>query len=241
MQWFPDYNFILASKSPRRQELLKSLGIDFVIHTKDVEEISEECFNSRDELFDENVDESRKKELLTAIATYDDVKAYRTLEKFVDNATGEIKQWGILAMQESRMLLQNSLLDENQVFISTGLGGKGKKLRYFVVFISHDENSLLTSIQQKLVTDELIFELKKHEGEFESIDFTEGFASSLVMLPITVNIQQVFRNVIEECNQYGNFLRKDMVITNVKIMSRLEIIQLLQQKNKSSRNELDRE
>ncbi|MCW3084331.1 MAG: septum formation inhibitor Maf [Bacteroidetes bacterium] len=32
------YRFILASKSPRRQFLLKDLGIDFEVHTKDVDE-----------------------------------------------------------------------------------------------------------------------------------------------------------------------------------------------------------
>ncbi len=34
----PDYNYILASKSPRRQQLLRLLDIDFVVKTKDVEE-----------------------------------------------------------------------------------------------------------------------------------------------------------------------------------------------------------
>lgn len=34
-----DYNVILASKSPRRQQFLKDLDIDFTIETKDIEEI----------------------------------------------------------------------------------------------------------------------------------------------------------------------------------------------------------
>ena len=38
MHWFPDYNYILASGSPRRQILLKSLGIDFKVDIKEVEE-----------------------------------------------------------------------------------------------------------------------------------------------------------------------------------------------------------
>lgn len=38
MNWFPKYNFILASKSPRRQHLLKSLGIDFQVVVKEVKE-----------------------------------------------------------------------------------------------------------------------------------------------------------------------------------------------------------
>nr|WP_321355675.1 Maf family nucleotide pyrophosphatase [uncultured Draconibacterium sp.] len=38
MNWIPAHNYILASKSPRRQELLKSLGIEFQVKTKDVDE-----------------------------------------------------------------------------------------------------------------------------------------------------------------------------------------------------------
>lgn len=39
MMWFPKYNYILASKSPRRQQLLHSLGIDFEIRFNEVDEI----------------------------------------------------------------------------------------------------------------------------------------------------------------------------------------------------------
>lgn len=39
MKWFPKYNYILASKSPRRQQLLQSLGIEFEVKTSDVNEI----------------------------------------------------------------------------------------------------------------------------------------------------------------------------------------------------------
>ncbi|QIA08981.1 hypothetical protein [Draconibacterium halophilum] len=216
---------------------MKYLEFTKLLRSKD---ISEECFDAREELFDEEVDEERKKEILTAIAVYDDVKAYRTLEKYVEEGTGDMKQWGTLALQESRMLMHSSLLDEQQVFISTGLGGKGKKLRYFVVFLSVHENEMLSTTQQKLLKDELIFELNHHDGVFESMDFMEGFSSALVMLPITVEIKDTFQNIISECNQYGGFLREDMVITNVKVLSRGEIIQLIHQK-KNNNDELEEE
>jgi septum formation protein len=38
MNWLPNYNYILASKSPRRQELLNSLGINFEVIANEVEE-----------------------------------------------------------------------------------------------------------------------------------------------------------------------------------------------------------
>jgi len=204
-------------------------------------ELADEAFEQREELFDDAVEKDRKKEILTNLALYDDVKAYRTLEKFVKESKGVLKQWGILAMQESRMLLQSSLLDEQQVFISTGLGGKGKKLRYFVVFMNENREELLTETQQKLLKDELVFELKKHDGVFESMDFMEGFSSTLVMIPLTVDVKSVFQSIIDECNQYGGFLQEDMIITNVKVLSRGEIIQLIHQKKTENPDELDYE
>ncbi|MDB4582062.1 hypothetical protein N9164_02820 [Draconibacterium sp.] len=202
-------------------------------------DIADECFEDRESLFSPEISMERKKEILASIAGLDEVKAYRTIEKFVDKSDGEIKQWGILALQESRMLLQSSLLDEQQVFISTGLGGKGRMLRYFVVFINNVEHEMLSNIQQKLVKDELIYEVKGNAGEFESMDFMEGFSSALVMLPLMVDIKKVFQNVIDECNQYGNFLNEDMIVTNVKVMSRGEIIQLLHQSKSKKPDELE--
>lgn len=188
-----------------------------------------ETFENREQLFLPEISVERKKEILLSIAIIDDVKAFRTIEKFVGLAEGEIKQWAILAFQESRMLIQSSLLDEQLVFISTGLGGKGQKLRYYVVFINKNRELLLNAVQQKLLKNEVIFELNQHEGEFESMDFSEGFSTVLAMLPLQSDLKQIFRNIIDECNQYGGFLDDDMIVTNVKIMSRNEIIEMLKQ------------
>lgn len=199
-------------------------------------EMSEECFEKREELFFEDTGTARKKEILSALALLNDVKAYRTIEKFVKTAEGNLKQWAILSLQESRMLLQSTLLDEQQVFISTGLGGKGQKLRYFIVFVNNKINEILNSTQRKLLKDELIFELKDHEGEFEVIDFMEGYSTVQLMLPLKADLKKVLRSVIVECNQYGNFLSDDMIVTNVKVLSKGEIIQLLS-KNKNTDSE----
>ncbi len=187
-----------------------------------------DCFEHRNELFLEEVGFDRKREILITIAAIDDVKAFRTIERFVKESSGEIYQWAVLAMQESRMLLQSSLLDEQQVFISTGLGGKGQKLRYYVVFINRKPDGMLNRTQQKLLKDELLTELKSNDGEFETIDFTEGFSTALVMLPLQTDLKNIFRNIIEECNQYGDFLNDDMILTNVKMLSRSEISEMIQ-------------
>jgi len=189
--------------------------------------LTTECFENREQLFLPDVSSERKMEILLSIATIDDVKAFRTIEKFVGLTEGEIKQWAVLAFQESRMLIQSSLLDEQLVFISTGLGGKGQKLRYYVVFINKKRETILNATQKKLLKDEVIFELNKHDGEFESMDFSDGFSTVLAMLPLQSDLKNIFRNIIDECNQYGDFLDDDMIVTNVKIMSRNEILEML--------------
>jgi hypothetical protein len=191
--------------------------------------VAAECFENREELFAPGTSLARKKQILLSIAVLDDVKAFRTIEKFVGVAQGELKQWAILAFQESRMLIQSSLLDEQLVFISTGLGGKGQKLRYYVVFINKDRQGILNATQQKLLKNEVVFELDQNNGEIESMDFSEGFSTVLAMLPLQSDLKQIFRNIIEECNQYGDFLDEDMIVTNVKIMSRNEILEMLKQ------------
>ena len=184
-----------------------------------------------EKLFIPQTDLDTRKEILIGLAGIDDVKAYRLIERFLKDADKELRSWAVLAFQENRMLLQTSLLDEKQYFISTGLGGKNKKLRYYVVFINRERDNVLTGTQQKLVKDELIFNLKPDEGEFESIDFSEGFSSAQVLLPVTSDIKQVFSRVVEECNQYGDFLEEDMIITNVKILSRSEILEIINKQN----------
>ena len=198
-----------------------------------------ESFEHSEDLFSDEITEKRKREILLSIAAIDDVKAFRTIEKFAEIAGGELKQWAILALQESRMLIQSSLLDEQQVFISTGLGGKGQKLRYYVVFVNKNQNEILSGPQQKLLKDELIFELKQNDGEFETMDFSEGFSTVLVMLPLQSDLKNIFRNVIDECNQYGDFLDDDMIVTNVKIMSRNEIVEMLKNSRYHENEEFD--
>ena len=91
--------------------------------------------NEKDEIFNPELDRSKKKALFARLASLENVGAYRTIEKYLKEDHQDLRNWAILALQESRMLLESTLLDENQVFISTGLGGKGSLLRYFIVLI----------------------------------------------------------------------------------------------------------
>jgi hypothetical protein len=162
------------------------------------------------------------KEILITLAGIDDARAYRFIEEYVKVATVPLKDWAILALQESKMLLESSLLDENQIFISTGLGGKGNMLRYFVVIIGEGIDEF-EAFQRKMVASEFEFALKKNNCELEKIEFQEKFATLMALIPFDVPFQKVIRQTLEECNQYGNFIKPNFLVTNVKPLTLKEI------------------
>ena len=191
---------------------------------------SEMILQHQSDLFDPDVPLDEKKNLLVLLASQEKVEAFRTIEKYTKNPDPELRAWSILALQESRMVIQSSLMDEQQVYISTGLGGKGQKLRYFVVLIGRENDLEYTQIQKKLLKTELEFAVTKNDGELEEIGFESNFAVAVMLLPVKSDLQGLFLNVINECNQFGDFVRQDIIITNVKRMSADEIRKFVNRK-----------
>ncbi len=193
----------------------------------------EQVLREMHELYNPEYTEEQKKKLFARLASIENVKAYRFIEKYLNDGHQEIRNWAILALQESRMLLESKLLDENQVFISTGLGGKGSKLRYFVVLIRKDEGDL-TPLQQKIIRNEFEISLKKYKAEIENLDFPGPYATLLVIIPLRVPLKEVFREAIRECNQYGDFLRSNFIVTNVRELNLVEIEDFLRNQEQAN-------
>lgn len=175
----------------------------------------------------ENVD--TKKNLLVQLAGHDQVEAFRIIERFHKKTKGKLRKWAVLALQESRMILQSSLLGEQQVFISTGLGGKGQNIRYFIALMKKDMQTPFSETQTRIIKTEFSFFLNKSEGELENMRFEDEFALGSFLFPLKKNLQDIFRSFIEECNQYGDFLHEDVIITNVKTLSVEEVRKFLRQ------------
>lgn len=198
---------------------------------KDYPEISKQYIENINDLFDLEIDQEVKKRMLVVLATIDDVSVYRSIENFSKQDT-PLQKWGIIALQQSRMLLQSNLLDDPGVFISTGLGGHGLLLRYFCVFFYRIPGELQT-FQQNILKNETEAAIQAAQGTIESVEYKDDFCTMLLLLPLQTDLQPLFLGVIDECNQYGNFLHENMIITNVKKLSEEEIYQLLQNKDKS--------
>lgn len=205
------------------------LQMEYFEYSKKIKKelISEKILASKDQLFLPDLPEPARKKLLVQLASLEEVEAYRAIEKYLAGPEPALREWAILAFQESRMLLQSKFLDENQVFISTGLGGKGGGLRYFVVLIHKDGNSF-TELQQKIIRNEFEYTLKKHQGEIEAVNFEESFATLLTIIPIKSSIKEIFKEALAESNQYGDFLKANFIVTNVKKLSIEEIRDFIQ-------------
>jgi hypothetical protein len=191
---------------------------------------AEEIIERKEQIFDDSVTTDQKKILLVQLASVTHVEAYRTIERYLKEPDTNLYTWAYLALQANRMLLESNFLEENKVLITTGLGGKGDKLRYFIVFFTEDGSSIST-LQQKIIENELNFAFRRIGAEVEEIIFEDGFASVLTVVPMKVPVQVLFDRIVKECNEFGSFLFNDYIITNMKTLSIEEIREFLAIKN----------
>lgn len=177
-------------------------------------------------LYSVEIENEEKRALMVSLASIAKPEAYRILQRFIPLADESLREWAIMASQENRMLLETQLLDEQQVFISTGLGGKNGKLRYFVVIFSlSDQPFSLT--QQKLIQSDFEFVIKKYQSELEHIKFIKTYCTMVALVPLSTHVRLPFQMAIDECNSLGSFIKQGFLITNIKLLDEDEIDEIL--------------
>jgi len=186
----------------------------------------EHILSDEAKLYDNDISLEDKKTLLVRLASVEKPEAYRILERFMADAPVELRDWAIMATQESRMLLETHLLDEQQVYISTGLGGKDGKLRYFIVAFSEDEMPFTPS-QRKLIESEFSYSLRLNESEVEKLEFYDTYFTLVALVPLSVKVRLPFQMAIDECNSLGRFIKDAFIITNVKELDEFEIDEIV--------------
>lgn len=195
----------------------------------------DEVLKNRETIFRHDLTIDDKKHLLVQLANIDSIEAYRTLEKYIHGSPDQLRDWATLALQECKLLLESKLLDESQVLISTGLGGKGLKLRYFTVLLNVHGRSY-SSFEQKIISKEVHFFIKKSKGELEYVRFNKELCTILSIIPLQIPVQGLFDELVGECNQYGEFLNPDYIITNVRELTNSQIRKIIRRtriKNKT--------
>ena len=149
----------------------------------------DEVMNSVPRLSDIDVSIEDKKHILAQLACLRDVEAYRVLEKECRQFENEeLNTWSILAYNESKMILNGSLKNEQQIFISTGLGGKAGKFRYFVVLLPHEDIKTFSSFQKEFINKELEFTLTQNNSSLEKmLENSDDYLSGLLSVSNTTS------------------------------------------------------
>ena len=110
--------------------------LEHLIKSGDFKTLREDAIIHAQDLFDEAVDDERKKTLLILLSMVDDVSIYRSIESFQKQDT-PIKPWATsVATISNADSIQPA--GRSTVFVSTGLGGHDTLLRYFCVYIVNE-------------------------------------------------------------------------------------------------------
>lgn len=136
-----------------------------------------------------------KKYILSMLATSREVKAYRMLEDYVQHPDEDVSNWAYMALMESRISLESELSDEKQIYISTGLGGKGEKLRFYVLMLSRDRKPFL-EYQRKVIEREFAYFLPKADCEIERLTIGEQYVELVFLIPVRADIKLTLDKVI---------------------------------------------
>ena len=163
-----------------------------------------------------------KRRILAIFATSGSVLAYRLLERYVRLADREMQNWAYMALMEGRIILESEFSDEKQIYISTGMGGKGQKLRYYLL-VPAAEGMTIEGYRRDVVEREFTFALQHAGCDIERLTIHPDYADLVVLMPIRTLPQPLIDGIINECNQYGHFMAGTYTITNVKEMSEEEI------------------
>ena len=173
-------------------------------------------------LYSENTTDRDKKYAMTVLAISGEVKAFRALEAYNKNTKEDLKDWSGMSFLQAKMTLESEFSDEKFIFISTGLGGKGDMLRFFAFFKSKKLRPF-SSYQIQLIEKEIPFSVSEAHGVVEKLEIFENYFTLLFLINIKSNIKNVLEDALIECNQYGDFIDRSFIITNVKVFDEEDI------------------
>jgi hypothetical protein len=186
-------------------------------------------------LSNDTLSSEHKKYILSALAISSDVRAYRLLEEYTQHPDPDVTNWAYMALMESRISLESDLLEEKQIYISTGLGGRGEKLRFYVLIVAAGKEPF-RDYQRQTIEREFEYALPVDECEIERLTIYDSYVELLVLIPVKKDIKGIFDRIIAECNQYGNFLFHAITVTNVKELSAKEVAEIIKMNHESKNN-----
>lgn len=197
--------------------------------TIDIDNVDyKEVLKESKKLFSENTPIETKKRILILLAHFGTAESYRTIEKYLNHSGRELKDWVLLSLKECRMFLESALLEEEGGFLSTGLGGKDNKLRYYFI-VSPKEGLTFTETHRNTLKKGFETISQKYNSEIEEINFETNYAMTGIFIPMDVAVGDFIEEGISECNKMGEFLFFHYYVTNVKKPANEEILKYLEE------------
>ncbi|MEI6140290.1 MAG: hypothetical protein WCP85_13565 [Mariniphaga sp.] len=170
--------------------------------------------------------EARKK-ILVLLAHLGTIEACRQIEKYSHSPDNDLKHWTLLALQECRMFLESSIMDESVGYISSGLGGHGNRMRYYF-FVLPLIGASFTQIQKDVIKSEFEMICSVLNSIVENIDFSEIFMGFTVLVPMDVAVGTLIELGINKCNELGEFVFEYYYVGNTNIPDQKEIEEIIE-------------
>ena len=176
-------------------------------------------------LYNPLVSKNTKRRLLMLLSIATTPQAFRVIEKFAAGAQGTLHHFALVALTDARMRLHSMLTGEKQVFITGPMGGRDGKL-YVLLYLVGENETPLKPFQLDLLHHILTEQLEQTGGELTQEEITGPLYAAKILIPIKhFNLEELIRNTITECNQYGHFLAKWASVSSSDSTDPKEVLQ----------------
>ena len=194
------------------------------INNVDYKEVLKESKN----LFSDNTPTEAKKRILILLAHFGNAESYRIIEKYLKESEENLRDWTLLSLKECRMFLESALLEEEGGIISTGLGGKDNKFRYYFI-VSSKDGLTFSETDKNTLKREFETISQKYNSEIEEINFEPNYAILRTLIPMDFAAGEVIEEGIRECNKVDDFLYFHYYLTNVRKPSNEEVFKYFEE------------
>lgn len=168
------------------------------------------------ELFDSKTELKKIKEIIVVLGNIGSIESLKILQEYYEKSIDDLKPLITLSIQENIMFLETEFDNEPIGMISSGLGGKNNKLRYYFVIISQTGDSF-SDQQKRLIEIEYELICKQYNTEIEKVDFKCDYAEIIILMPLNIALETIVMEGMKKCNEYGNFIVEFYYATNVEI------------------------
>ena len=141
-------------------------------------------------------DQDQLKKYVTQLSIIGSVAALRALEAYEKKASEDLLKWTQMSLTQCRIKVESELLDEPISYITTGLGGRGNKIRYYMAAKSPEK---LTPGRVQFAYQEFKDLTKEWKAELESMENMGTYLLFRMLVPLNVMIPDMVTEGVERC------------------------------------------